>query len=312
MAGIALFTRLGLALACWCLAQPAQALLVCVVSTDKAGAYQEAAEAFSRELARISTARPELQLLGTADYLDSTACAQEARLVVALGSEALRQVSTRSTRPAVIAALVPRLGFERTLQESRRRGSAPVAALYLDQPLGRQVDLLRLALPRARRVGVLWGPESIQQQGQLGAALAARGLEMSDALVTEGQPLIDPLRAALQDADVLLAMADSAVYNPSSVSNILQTSYRARTPLMAFSPAYVKAGALLSLHSTPAQLGLQAAAMAHQYLQGNGLPASQYPQDFYISTNAYVARSLGLTLEPQALYERLYKLEKKP
>lgn len=312
MQGIALYTRLVLAAAGLWLAQPAQAMLVCVVSPDKAAAYLEAAEAFSRELLRISSPRPELQLIGTDGYLQGTACAQEAGLVLALGTDALELVSTSASRHAVIAALIPRIGFERALKESKRRGSAPMAALYMDQPLTRQLDLLRLALPKARRIGVLWGPESIQQQPQLSAALAGRGLGMSEGLVTRDQPLIAPLRSALQDADVLLAMADSAVYNPSSVPNILQTSYRARTPLVAFSPAYVKAGALLALHSTPTQLGLQAAAMARQFLQGNGMPANQYPQDFRISTNEYVARSLGLSLDAEALTERLQKLEKKP
>ena len=35
--------------------------------------------------------------------------------------------------------------------DAGKRGAASVSALYLDQPFGRQLDLLRLALPQARR-----------------------------------------------------------------------------------------------------------------------------------------------------------------
>jgi ABC-type uncharacterized transport system substrate-binding protein len=81
---------------------------------------------------------------------------------------------------------------------------------------------------------------------------------------------------------------------------------------MAFSPAYVKAGALLSVHSTTAQAGTQLGSMANDFLLTNTLPASQYPSDFSIHANEYVARSLGLVLDAPALTERLRRLEKKP
>jgi ABC-type uncharacterized transport system substrate-binding protein len=187
-----------------------------------------------------------------------------------------------------------------------------VAALYLDQPFTRQLDLLHLALPQAKRVGVLWGAESQTQQPLLAAAAQARSLELVEARYSEGQPLITALRGALNGADVLLAVADGTVYNQASVSNILLTSYRAKTPVMAFSPAYVKAGALLSLHTTLAQTGARVAALSSHFLQTNSLPPSQYPTDFSINVNEYVARSLGLTLDAAELAERLRKLEKRP
>lgn len=198
------------------------------------------------------------------------------------------------------------------MSEANRKAPGNVAALYLDQPFARQLDLLHLALPLVRRVGVLWGPESVTQQPLLMAALQGRGLELSEGQYTEGQPLIGPLRAAMANTGVLLAVADASVYNPASVSNILLTSYRDKVPVLAFSPAYVKAGALLSVHTTAMQAGQRIAAMVGQYLQTGNLPASHYPPDFSVSVNAYVARSLGLSLDAEALSERLHKLEKRP
>ena len=313
--GWRLWTRWALAACLACLLSPALAHLVTIVSSDNGAAFQEASDSLVQELVRNGTARKDIKLCSLAEYQEWQAGAHEMRLIVSLGTEAFRQVSTRNAKTAVLAALIPRISFERVLQESNKKSGPNVTALYLDQPFGRQLDLLRLALPATRRVGVLWGAESMAQQGALRAELQARGLESSEGLFAEGMPLIDALRGALLGADVLMAIADNTVYNSSTAANILLTSYRAKTPVIAFSPSYVKAGALLSVHSTATQAGAQVASMAAHFLQTGNLPPSQYPTEFTITTNEYVARSLGLNLDASALSERLHKLdrqEKKP
>ncbi len=312
MRNLPLYLRWWLFAALGCLLGVAQAHPVCVVSSDRSSAYQEATDSLVQELVRSGVARQDILLMGVAEYQEAALHTADNKLIISLGSDALRLVMAQSNRTAVLAALIPRISFERVLQEAGRKNSTNVAALYLDQPFGRQLDLLRLALPTAHRIGVLWGPESVAQQPLLSAAAQSRGLDLSEGTYVEGQPLIGPLRAALHDADVLLTVADGAVYNPSSVSNILLTSYRSKTPVMGFSPAYVKAGALLSVHTTAAETGARVAALASHYLQSGNLPASQYPADYSITLNEYVARSLGLTLDAKALTERLHRLEKRP
>lgn len=290
----------------------AQAHMVCVLSSEQSPAFQEAADSLTQEWLRAGHARNAMRYYSLREFAEAGGCGADTRLQISLGTEAFRKLVANGGHGALIAGLLPRASFERVLQESGRKAATSVAALYLDQPFGRQLDLLRLALPRVHRVGVLWGPESLAQQPRLQAAMQARGLEYSEAVLQDGQPLIGPLRAALQDADALLAVADASVYNAASVSNILLTSYRAGTPVLAFSPGYVKAGALLAVHSTATQAGAQIAAMAVHFIQANALPANQYPSAFTISVNPYVARSLELNLDPQSLSEQLHKLEKKP
>lgn len=290
----------------------AWACQVCVVGSEKTLAYQEAFDALSQELVRGGMARAELEFMTVAELANNAADLQEARLLITLGADALRQVRLRGHKVPVLAGLIPRLSFERLLNESSRRGTSPVSALYLDQPLQRQIELLRLAFPQVRRVGVLWGPESIGQQALLSSLLQARGLEIREGFYSDTESLSKALQSALQEADVLLQVADASVYNPNTVSNILLSSYRAKVPVQAFSPSYVKAGALLSLHSTAAQAGVQMAGMAQQYLYNNTVPPSLYPYDFTITVNDYVARSLELTLDARTLGERVRRLEKRP
>ena len=306
-----LWYRLGLLLGLALAFGPALACQVCVVSSEKAPAFQEAYDSLSQELQRLGVARQDIALLGIAEYQEGGPAVLEARLLITLGTDALRHVASRNGK-LLIAGLIPRISYERVLAESGRRSAAATAALYLDQPFGRQLDLMRLALPRVHRVGVLWGPESISLQPLLNTAIQSRGMELSEGLYSDGQTLIGALQMALHDADGLLAVADTAIYNANTVSNILLTSYRAKVPVQAFSPAYVKAGALLSVHSTAGQIGSQLAAMAYQVLQTNNMPQSQYPVDFSVTTNDYIARSLGLTLDAKVLSDRLHRMEKRP
>jgi ABC-type uncharacterized transport system substrate-binding protein len=293
----------------------ALALPLTVVSSDNGAAFQEAFDSLILELQRNGFARKDVALLSLTEYREQASSLTDKKLIVSLGTEAFRQITASNARAAVLAALIPRVSFERVLLESNKKSGTNVSALYLDQPFGRQLDLLRLALPTTRRVGVLWGPESMLQQGLLNSALKERGMDASEGLFAEGLPLIDALRSALLGADVLVAVADNSVYNSSTVTNILLASYRAKTPVIAFSPSYVKAGALLSVHSTAAQAGVQVGTMAVHFLQTGNLPANQYPTEFTITTNLYVARSLGLNLDARVLSERLHKMdrqEKKP
>ena len=306
-----LFLTLGLGLGLG-LSQ-VQAAELDVVTPDRSPAYTEAAQAIATEWARLAADKSEARLLYLNEpYSLDTLQAGTAKVIVTLGSDALSRVLARDLRVPVIAALIPKAGFERIVRDAAKKPAAPVHALYLEQPITRQVELLRLALPEAKRVGVLWGAESGRETGAVGAALQARGLNLVGAYVGDAGQLFSGLKTALDDTDVLLALPDPVVYNGSSIANVLLATYRARVPVMAFSPAYARAGAMLSLHSSPKQIGQQAAAMARSQGLGSGLQGSQFPADFTVSVNEQVARSLGLSLDEQALGERLRRAEKRP
>jgi len=100
------------------------------------------------------------------------------------------------------------------------------------------------------------------------------------------------------------------VFNSYSIQNVLLTAYRQHSPVVGFSAAYIRAGAILGLYSTPAQIGRQTAEMARAVLAGAAVPPPQSPRYFEIGSNPQVARSLGIALEePEALRARLLKQE---
>lgn len=281
-----------------------------IVSAERSAAYQETASALLEELRRGGTfiSASEVQHMLVSEW--SSSDVMRPRMLIALGTQACSAVVKKKQQAPLLCTLLPSQSFDQILRDNARQPSSQLSALYLNHPFTRQLDLLRLALPKARRVGVLWGPESLlwDQEKKLAEAASERGLQLVSAEATENEPVFKGLNRVLEEADVLLALPDAQVYNAGSIQNILLASFRARIPMLAFSPAYVRAGALLSLYSTPTQIGQQAGVMARGVLQGHRLGVPEYPNDFVVSVNENVAHSLGLRLDARELSLRLKQL----
>jgi putative tryptophan/tyrosine transport system substrate-binding protein len=290
------------------LSAQAQTWSVVVVSSDKSAAYQEASTALVAELERLGLASNDILQVTAAELVASSALSP--RLYVSMGSEAAQTLMRLAPKAPVLFTLIPRMGFERLLAEQGRRASAQLSAIYINQPLGRQLDLVRLALPQARRLGVLLGPESAVQLAQLEADARQRNFKLTVARVSVGESVFPGLKSVLEDSDLLMALADPQIYNSNSIQNILLSSFRARVPMAAFSPSYVRAGALVAVSSSPAQIGRQAAEIAESVIKGKALPEPQYPREFSVNVNEQVARSLGLELNAAELTQRLQRMEK--
>jgi putative tryptophan/tyrosine transport system substrate-binding protein len=285
-----------------------------MVLSERTAAYLDAAEALQAELVRAGMPRSEMAQL-TIDELAALPASliPAPKVYVAIGTQALAQLTARDIKVPVVATLLPRLSYEQLAQNPQRKSSGPIAGVVLNQSFGRVLDLIRLALPSARKVGVLWGPDSRNLAPAFYAAAQQRGLQWAEATVEAGASAYPALQSLLEDADVLLGVADTQVYNSSTIQNILLTSFRAKVPLVGFSAAYVQAGAALGVFSTPAMLGRQAALLVRIAVQGRPFASGvQFPQEFMVSVNTNVARALGLQLNDAQLTERLRQLEKTP
>ena len=287
--------------------------VVVVVISERSASYLEAADALTAELERAGLPRADIALVTSGEYSLGAPANVSPRLLVAVGTGAANLLAAKDSRIPLIATLLPASSFEQIVLATGRKPSATFSAVFLSQPFSRQLDLIRLALPEARRVGVLWGPDSQTQAPALQAAIQVRGLQLVAGVVGPGEPAYPALQKVLEDADLLLAVANPQLYNSASIQNILLSSYRSKVPFVGFSPSYVQAGAVFAVYSTPAMIGRQTAMMARSIFQGRGLPAlPQYPLEFNVSVNDQVARSLGLKLDAGLLNDRLRLMERSP
>lgn len=301
--------NLGLAsvVAGFVLATPnVHAVQLAIVLSDDSTPYQEIYEAIK---ARADDHDITVRRL----YADAaTEAALNAKLVVVVGVRAAESVANIAGQTPVLAVLVPKDWYRKTGRQ-RLAGNEhrPVSAIYLDQPYERQAQLIHMAFPDAKRVGVLVSaaqaavPEEAVLE-KIGAALRAQGLTLVAEVLEPGQKLIEPLEKVFSTSDLMLAVPDPEVFNRNTAQSVFLTSYRYRDPVVGYSRSLARAGALLALYSSPAQIGRQAAEWIQRKMEvpSGRLPDPAYPRYFSVSVNQQVARSLGFDLAPEAELER--------
>lgn len=278
---------------------------VVVVISEDAAVYRDVAETIRHRLEGAETVRVvDASAFGGLKLIKT-------RFLVAVGSRAAQSVVAGHQEAPILVTLLPKSAIDHLVAEKRRAtDTRPLSAVYLDQPIERQLNLIRLALPTAKRIGVLLGPESSRQLPALQAAAHDKKLDIAWHNVGNDKELPSALHRLLPDTDALLALPDPAVFNPDTIQPILLATYRQRLPLVGFSAAYTRAGAAISLYSTPAHIGDQAAEMLQNAMSKGGFTQPQYPRQFTVSINQHVARSLGLVIENEEwLVRRLKALD---
>jgi ABC-type uncharacterized transport system substrate-binding protein len=262
------------------LAQP----WVSVVLTEPRSYYQQAADSLIRALRRegwkVTMSTAESHVANGSD------------LTVAIGTPALEKVLATGRRP-VLSLLVPRSTYERLAS-----GRPQVSALYLDQPLYRQLQLLALALPDLKNVGAPLGPVSRELQDALQAVGRDNDTRVHTAIVEKNSDLYPALTGLAAESQAFLLLPDPLVAHRSSLQNFFLHTYRLKRPVLAYSAPLAKSGAIMALYATPEQVGEEAADWIRDNWSGNSvsLGGPRYPKRFTISINSTVARSLDITL----------------
>jgi putative ABC transport system substrate-binding protein len=260
----------------------AEPLRVTVVLSEEGGVYQEFSDLLRVKMPVAKFALNTVNLKQTLVTAD---------LYIAVGMKAADELASRDI--PVLSVLVPKAGYDKLARSASRYSSA----IYLDQPVERQLSLLVYALPKARHVGILYS-ESPPGIANLRHAAAENNLQLQEQIVGQGErSLTDALDEVLGESDVLLVLPDQNVYNSGTIRNILLASYRKQVPLIGISQSYVKAGALCAIYSTPIQIATQAAEIIRQFSDTGKMQPSQYPKEFEVSVNKQVARSLDLMIK---------------
>ena len=285
----------------WAFARNARADVLVVLS-DETASYQQVADEIRAGLKPAREGRLRIDTV-TAQRVASGAevALRGYELVVTVGLAAAKATIARegalAAPPPTLCLLIPRQSFELLVAPRVDVRERRVSAVFIDQPLSRQLDLLRVALPGRSRVGVVLGPNMPQLRSELSDASKERDLVLNIAEIPDSSGVYGALQRVLPGSDVLLALPDPVVFNSSTVYGLLLTTYRAQIPVVGFSEGLVKAGALLGLFSTAQQIGKQGVEIADHVLAGDVmLPPPQYPRYFTVRVNNTVARSLGISL----------------
>lgn len=252
-------------------------LRVSIVLSERSAAYQE----LGGELKRLLPADYHTSLIDSPDERPV------ADIYVAVGMKAAEALAEKD-RP-VLNVLLPRAGFEKL----KRAPSHSYSAIFVEQPIQRQLALIASVLPRSSAIGVLYTSPPAELAALRKAANNMQ-FDLHERQVDSAHPLAGELSDLLRVSDVLMVLPDNTVYRSDTIRNILLETYRAKVPMIGLSAGYVRAGALCAIYSTPQQIAYQAAQAIEDFADTGRLPAPQYTKEFDISVNTQVARSLGV------------------
>ena len=215
-------------------------------------------------------------------------------VIVTIGSRAADYAMDLEIDSKIIHALIPRDTYQKL---HSGKGSPDHSAIFLDQPIERQLHLAQMINPGKKRIGILLGPVSESLKPNLEEIAARLEIELHIETVKDSDQVGPKLRDIFKRSDTLLSIPDPVVFNRKTIRSVLLSSYHSRIPVIGFSKAYVKAGALAAVHSTPEDIGRNIAHFMRDLLENNNKPASVYPSFFSVTVNGDVARSLGLHIK---------------
>ncbi len=268
---------------------------VLLVLSQQSAPYQKLVATIQQQL---PAQHWQLQTVPVEQYTPSSV---QADLIVTVGTQAASRVLQNQLKWPVLSVLIPRQSFIALSDRSELRALQQqklLSAIYLEQPLGRQLQLAALIAPAVERLGVVLGPSSHDQQAAIVTAIEARGWQPEVARFRRNDNPIELLDPLAQRSDLLLVVPDRAEFNRSISKWLLLLSYRRNIPLIAFSRRYVEAGATAALFSSPLSIATDTVIWLERWRQsGSGpLPESGYPGQFDLQLNPKAAQNIGLTL----------------
>ncbi|MFZ6870566.1 ABC transporter substrate-binding protein [Undibacterium sp. Di27W] len=277
-----------------------------ILLSEEGSAYTEFAVQLNNLLTQAGTTKNAVKVFNLANYksedLPRTA---NNHLLIAVGTPAMTAMAQKPPAMAVLNVLVSRDSFQKIARQyNRHQDPHHFSAIYFDQPWQRQLNLVRTVLPGRNRIGILLSKDASDMMAGLQTASKDLDLQINVETVNDDSELLPALRRLLNNSDSLLALPDASIYNRNNIPSILLTSYRQKVPLFGFSAAYVKAGALAAVFSSPAQIAQQVADIIPNLPNHAYLPSPQYPRHFSVNINSQVSRSLSIDVEDEATLTR--------
>jgi putative ABC transport system substrate-binding protein len=194
-----------------------------------------------------------------------------------------------------------RSGLVRSVEQPRTN----VTGVFLDQPgfAGRWFELLRQAVPQARRINLLW--EASTGPWQLAAAKDAAkrlGFDIDTLVVRDESDFDAELAAGMQRRPEALVQLSSPLVRARSKA-IAEFCIKQRLPAISPFAEFVQAGGLMAYGPNVQDFYLRAAVFVDKVLKGSragDLPLA-LPNRFQLLVNQAAAGQLGLVLPPALL-----------
>ena len=209
----------------------------------------------------------------------------QCNLIVTIGTEALQNILSRDIQAPILSILTREYTYKALLNKyhhSLDDSKPPLFAIYIDQPLNRQIDLLNLIFQHqpGTKMGILLSHESQLDLENIQKISHQHHIQPIIVHVNEFDRLVSKLNQLLKNVDVILAIPDPKIYHARSVRGILLTAFHQHIPIVGYSQSFVNNGALACVYSNEKQISAQTSQTIITLLnQGlKAVPKEQYPE----------------------------------
>ena len=215
----------------------------------------------------------------------------KADIVIAIGSQALLFATDNLKEVPVVYCMVMH-PENYGIQYNSNIFCVPIRVSVKEQ-----IKNMKSYLPGLKKVGVIYNPfntahvimEAKETCDELGLELVAK-----DVLSRKAVP--NALEELKGDIDAMLLIADNTVVTQPNVEFIISYTLKNNIPLMTYSDAFTKVGALMSLSVNYFSVGRQTAKLAHDVLKKNVLLKgnTMKPEHSHLIVNIDTARAIGV------------------
>ena len=213
-------------------------------------------------------------------------------LLVAIGTNALNFVKTKSADIPVVYLMVP-------YPAGIINGRTNITGVNMQISPARQLDALLAAVPRLKRFGLIYDPILL---GSLLKEIKEAAREKEITLIAKPTRISRAVQGLLEGMagriDCFWMLPDLTVVTPENVELILLFSLENRVPVFSFSAKYLTRGAAFAVTFDNYDMGRSAAEMAMKILAGQGagtLPPIE-PQTIKLEINHSVVSKLGIPI----------------
>lgn len=275
--------------ACWLLTGPLQACAyeLLILQSSRAPAYDELLKGV-RSVRKFSE-----RVIVLADYaevdLQRIVREERPRVILALGENAFE--AARRVRQLPVVVLMAH-GFR-----SHMPGHPAMTGVEVMPPVEQYLAMFQTL--KARRVGVVVNPARSGHLVRRAQQVASRyGVELAVREVTSPREVSGQLTALGDAVDALWLLPDATAVARETVDAYFRFSMSRQVPVVAFSGAYLQAGAAVAIEADRHDTGRRGGEMAAELLDGEDISGCPpvLPRKTTIGSNPVVLRRLGLTL----------------
>ena len=217
-------------------------------------------------------------------------------LIFCIGHDALMEARIETQIPIIFTMILnpgPLLNHRRN-----------ITGIHMFPPPATQLQLLHTALPHLTQIGLVYTNEQTkyQMQDALNAAKSL-GLQVKAEKATHSIDLPKSLEAIKTDIQAFWMLPDAVIYNPIAINHLYRFSQRHRIPVLSFGEKYARKGALLTVGANEFKVGIQAARMALEVLNGADITRIRvrYPAPTHTVLNTKIAKQYQLPLNPRIM-----------